>query len=459
MPSPLDYLRRKKNVPSELSTQYWDTVSVWLRERAFFMACVDRAETLQKFRNTIEAVTSGGIGASEARQRMREFLAESGYQAPHGQEGTIKDLSSTQRLKRSIDTNVAMANGWATRQEHLGDILHPAQKLYRFMPARQPRDWETRWENAAKSVNWEGVARNGEMIALTTSPIWKALSRFGQPYPPFDFGSHMSVQLVSLEECININLVEDPKALREEMEAARSSFNEGVEVDASGWSKDICEEIAKQLQGLAELKDGVLRMLDPNGTTVYPPEKLAEVLSDPLPAGIPNLEFQALKDWIEDSSRFDPWTKEEIKIAKKEALSRVINRSECFKSSEFLKRGLCKGSKSELLSLVDELEKKGYYQARPGKVADSWTLSDRAADQYASNTPWQIKLICTKHTSARNLAPLYSVVKPQSSNPTKPLSTEAELLIPGNVRLYIKKIIRENLNPGMRITIYCKEED
>ena len=481
MPSPADYLARKISAPSELRSAEWDTVSVWLRERAFFMASVARAETLQAFRNAIAAVTAGGMGAAEARQRMREFLASSGYQALPGLEGTIKDLASTQRLKVSIDTNVDMAHGWARREENLGDVMHPAQELYRAGFARQPRNWEDRWDEAANAVGWEGVAQNGQMIALTTSPIWVALSRFGLPYPPFDYGSHMSVRLVSLEKCIDIGLVDDPQALRAQMESARSSFNEGVEKDVSSWSKDILAEIEKQLQGLAVLDHGVLRMTDPNGTTPYSSEYLASILSLPLPNGIPHLQLQALRDWMEDSRRFNPLTEEELKslqkrdeevgkedakqekrpkvsLNEKEDFARLIHRIESKESDQTLHRGMGFGGMEKYNSFLREITSKGYYQAKEGRVADSWTLSDRTAESYASAKRWQVKLFCTHHKSAKDLRPLYNVAQPQYKTPGSPLATEAEYLIPGNIRMRILRYKEEDIGGGKRLTLYCEEE-
>lgn len=422
------------------------------------MASVDKAETLQAFRKTIAAVTSGKMGAAEARQRMREWLAAAGYRAPVGLEGTVKDLSSTGRLKKSIDTNVAMAHGWAQREENLGDVMHPAQELYRAAAARVPRDWKARWEEAAAAVGWQGVARDGSLIALTTSPIWVALSRFGQPYPPFDFGSHMRVRLVELGKCMQIGLVSDPRALREEMEAARRSLNEGVQVDARGWGKDIREELERALQGLAEFRDGALRMTDPNGTAPYPPEKLAEVITAPLPGGIPHLQLQALRDWMEDSKRFNG-ERPQVGLNEKEDMARLIARCESTPSTQTLERGMTKKSREEWEKLLEELRQKGYYQAQEGRLADSWSMSDRAAERYAGGSDWQIKLICTRHKSAKDLRPLYRAAQPQSSTPTLPLSTEAEILIPGNVRLKIIKIREENLERGKRVTITCEEED
>ncbi len=457
MPSSQQYFSSKTNIPSELRTREWDTVSAWLRERAFFMASVDKAETLQAFRQTIAAVTSGKMGAAEARQRMREWLAAAGYRAPVGLEGTVKDLSSTGRLKKSIDTNVAMAHGWAQREENLGDVMHPAQELYRAAAARVPRDWKARWEEAAAAVGWQGVARDGSLIALTTSPIWVALSRFGQPYPPFDFGSHMRVRLVGLGKCMQIGLVSDPRAMRGEMEAARRSLNEGVQVDARGWGKDIREELESALQGLAEFRDGALRMTDPNGTAPYPPEKLAEVITAPLPGGIPHLQLQALRDWMEDSKRFNG-ERPQVGLNEKEDMARLIRRCMSKLSTQTLERGISFSTQEKLQDFITDIRENGSYRALPGKVADSWSMSDRTAERYAGDSDWQIKLICTRHKRAKDLRPLYRSVQPQSKTPTMPLSTEAEMLIPGNVRMKITKITEEKTERGKRITVYCEEE-
>ncbi len=379
-----------------------------------------------------------------------------------GLEGTIKDLSSTQRLKVSIDTNVDMARGWMQRCRSMANTTRPAQELYRAWPARQERNWPARWKEAAEAIGWEGVATNGQMIALKTSPIWVALSRFGQPYPPFDYGSHMRVRSVSLETAQDAGLLtteEEYQDARESMEEeSRRSLNENVEVNVQGWSYALLEEIQKQLKGLAVLDHGVLRMTDPNGTTPYSPEKLARIISDPLPNGIPNLQLKALRDWMEDSSRFNG-NRPEVGLNEKEDLARLIARCKSEPSTQILVRGMTKPSQLKLQKFLDDIRQKGYYQANEGKLADSWSMSDRTAERYARGSDWQIKLVCTSHKSAKDLRPLYRVAQPQSKTPTLPLSTEAELLIPGNVRLNVTKITEEPLARGKRVTIICKEEE
>lgn len=175
---------------------------------------------------------------------MRRYLEKIGYKAEPGLEGTIKDRSTVQRMKVSIDTNVAMARGWAQRQEMLGNVLSPGQELYRQRSVRVPRNWAELWENAAAAVGWEGVARGGQMIALVTSPIWVELSAFDNPYPPFDYNSGMWVRPVDFEVCEELGLVsmDDIDALEEEMEAQKESLNADVQARRRryGWSTEGC---------------------------------------------------------------------------------------------------------------------------------------------------------------------------------------------------------------------------
>ncbi len=45
------------------------------------------------------------------------------------------------------------------------------------------------------------------MIALKSDAVWTNLSRFGRPYPPFDYGSGMGVEDVDRDEAIELGLL------------------------------------------------------------------------------------------------------------------------------------------------------------------------------------------------------------------------------------------------------------
>ena len=200
-----------------VDTAGWSKVQAGLRDRAFFSSQVTEAKILHAMRQNVAELVAGGKSPSEVRRDLRAYLDSIGY-APAAQDaGTIKDLYTKARLDVMMKTNADQAKGYAShlRATTAGAILaFPAYELVRVERRKLPRDWGARWAAAAQKVGWEGVARNGAMIALKTSPIWAALSRFGNPFPPFDFNSGMGVRDVKKSVCREIGLLgpnEQPK--------------------------------------------------------------------------------------------------------------------------------------------------------------------------------------------------------------------------------------------------------
>ena len=207
--SPADKILQKALVGSGLDTAGWSKVQAGLRDRAFFSSQVTEAKILYAMRQNVAELVSGGKSPSEVRRDLRAYLYSIGYDAGENR-GTIKDLTTKARLDVMMKTNADQAKGYAShlRATTAGAILaFPAYELVRVERRKLPRDWGARWAAAAQKVGWEGVARNGAMIALKTSPIWAALSRFGNPFPPFDFNSGMGVKDVKKSVCREIGLI------------------------------------------------------------------------------------------------------------------------------------------------------------------------------------------------------------------------------------------------------------
>ncbi|MBQ9343900.1 MAG: hypothetical protein IJT88_01635 [Kiritimatiellae bacterium] len=84
------------------------------------------------------------------------------------------------------------------------------------------------------------------MIALKDDPIWAAISRFGTPWSPFDFGNGMDVQDVDWNEAAELGVLkeDDPPPKMEPKDfnaglAAEVEFDEGSKewkrsIDCSG---------------------------------------------------------------------------------------------------------------------------------------------------------------------------------------------------------------------------------
>lgn len=215
--SPADKILQKALVGSGLDTRGWSTVQAGLRDRAFFSSRVTEAKILHAMRQNVAELVKEGKSPSEVRRDLRAYLGSIGYDPDKGlktgersRHGTIKDLNSKARLDVMMKTNADQAKGYAShlRATTTGAILaFPAYGLVRVERRKLPRDWSARWASAAQKVGWEGVARSGGMIALKTSPIWAALSRFGNPFPPFDFNSGMGVRDVKKSVCREIGLL------------------------------------------------------------------------------------------------------------------------------------------------------------------------------------------------------------------------------------------------------------
>lgn len=241
----LRYLKQKKLMPTHLKSADLEMLQTAVRERALFSARTLWSSYLEKVGSAVERILkpetkeredgskfTDGLDLPRARLELREALKEIGYRAEKGKEGTLEDLSSEKRLNLVVETNVEMAQGygqWTQGQDEAVLDQWPGQELFRAEARKMERDWETRWIEAAQSVRDMNALRvfgeTGRMITRKDSAIWSALSRFGQPYPPFDFQSGMWVRDIDREESEALGLLQPgerlvPKKASFEMEVA-----------------------------------------------------------------------------------------------------------------------------------------------------------------------------------------------------------------------------------------------
>lgn len=208
---PADFILRKALVAAGIPSNEWATVQAGLRNRAFFMSRVTNARILHEARQGVRDLLDEGKSASEIRRDLRRAISLSDRPADGADRGTIKDIFTRRRLDTMIEQNVRQAKGYA---DHLrattgGALLaFPGYELVRVRQSKEPRDWAARWVRAAREVGYAGVnRRSAAMVALKTSPIWVRLSAFGNPFPPFDWGSGMGLDDVERERCEALGLV------------------------------------------------------------------------------------------------------------------------------------------------------------------------------------------------------------------------------------------------------------
>ena len=108
-----------------------------------------------------------------------------------------------ERAETIMDTAKSLFRGRAhydSGKTRGGLAAFPAQELIRVCDSKTPRNWTERWNSAG------GKTCGGRMVALKDDPIWTRISRFGIPWPPFDFGSGMCIRDIDYDEAVKLGL-------------------------------------------------------------------------------------------------------------------------------------------------------------------------------------------------------------------------------------------------------------
>jgi len=201
-----ELILQKALVGSNLDSSQWNQIQAGFRNRAFFSSRVAQVNILAAMRDKVREYSEGETDISKIRMKIREDLQTLKYD-PQGDRGTIHDLFSQARLDVIIKTNVAQARGYMQFAEGMSPgafAAFPAQEFTRIAHRRNQRqDWPQRWAKAG------GKTYGGRMIALKDDPVWERLSVFGNPFPPFDWGSGMGVLDVDRKTAIQLGLVSD----------------------------------------------------------------------------------------------------------------------------------------------------------------------------------------------------------------------------------------------------------
>ncbi len=134
----------------------------------------------------------------------------------------------------------------------------PAQELVRIknfsaVARGTARNWVSRWIEAGGSLYGAG-----RMVALKGDPVWSGISRFGNPYPPFDYNSGMGLRDTSRKEAIAMGVIapDAPPPAVQPLPGVQDDF-----YDLSRFSADLAAAVARSFQGRATILNGVLQWL------------------------------------------------------------------------------------------------------------------------------------------------------------------------------------------------------
>ena len=225
---------------TDLSSGELRAFSSQLKNRSVFSARTTNARYLQKVHEVVGDVLAGKVDMAKARVTLMRELKLLGYDPavgfpqdmatiPPAEKGSLQDLSSFRRINLLLETNVRMARGYAQMlagESSYNKEAYPAWELVRLYirrvergtPESKTAGWQKRWEDAGKAVRWEGASQSA-LVALKNSPIWAAIGdgeggyidTFGNPFPPFAFGSGMAWAAVSREKTIDLGLIAKEK--------------------------------------------------------------------------------------------------------------------------------------------------------------------------------------------------------------------------------------------------------
>lgn len=250
------YRTAQKILPTAAGSAEIAQLGAEIRERALFSARTTNAGYLAKMDRLLTQMVSpasqyaaGGTAIDPAtfRLQMRAELAKLGYEPE--KPGSLQDLGSDARLDLIAKMQLDQAYGYGQHVKAQDpDLLDlwPAQEFVRVESRKVERlDWTRRWLAAGGSLP------GGRMIARKDDSVWTNLSRFGTPYPPFDYMSGMGLRDIRRDEAEQLGVVKrstiikpDDRTFNKDVEAAMPS---GISQALKGALQQLFNVVADKL--------------------------------------------------------------------------------------------------------------------------------------------------------------------------------------------------------------------
>lgn len=247
-------------IGSALASKEWAGVSPALRGLSVFSSRVESVRFLETLKQSLDirarlesgSITGDKPGTSRVMGRdaiIRELKATAQRLGIGGGTQSITDIQSNQRLRLIVDMNETRAyefGRWKAAMREGALDAFPAQEFRRIETREQPRlDWPARWA-AAGGEFYEG----DRMIALKTDPVWARLSKFGTPWPPFDWGSGMGLSDIGRDESDRLGLTKADDEI--EPPPARDLADYPAQASTAGLPREAIDRLVEGLGGKAE---------------------------------------------------------------------------------------------------------------------------------------------------------------------------------------------------------------
>ena len=282
------------------------------------------------------------------------------------------------------------------------------------------------------------------MIAEINSPIWRKISRFDLPYPPFDFNSGMDIEPIRRDEAVRLGVIAQDSVPKPADELP--SMNENLEAKFENASPELKAKISERLQGLAEWNGDTLVFTDPNGTKPYSAAGIVEVLKKPLPDGLYGKDTSsyhqrdAAIEWANNSD----WIKEHPASDQAYHLGRLVNRIIPLDSNIHIWRGMSFGKDKKGQELYQKFKdeiKKGTYER---DAFESYTLEKSVAEKFGEAWVYKVIIEVTSHKSAKDFSEIMKAYR-------RIFADEKEVLFAGKGKMKIQNV--EEKTDGIYLTV------
>lgn len=271
------YARERELMPTALGSAEIRELAAAVRQRSLFMARVTNAEVLQELADQIEALQQGRTNFATAMMKMRQTIAEEGYNPREGFPGdaergvppaepfSLQDVHSHSRTELALRTNLGQAYGFGQRQQgNEPDALYqfPCWELVRVGTREVPRGyiqrkgklvadpankWTERWLRAGGTIYGDE-----RMVARKDDPVWKNLGSseefpdgLDNAYPPFAFNSGMGWLEIDREESVALGIISEDEI---PMPDDGVRFAGPFDVNSDRFDPLLAAELARELQ-------------------------------------------------------------------------------------------------------------------------------------------------------------------------------------------------------------------
>jgi hypothetical protein len=263
-------LRRKRQVTGPFRSDDWAKIPAQLRNAAQFSSGIENARTMAAIQKNLQKAID--TPADESYMDKSKFVSEmrQALKAEPGDSGRMTDIASQRRLELIYDVQTTMAAEFGRYQVGQEPVLldaYPAQELLRIEDRNDKRDWERRWKEAG------GKLYAGRMIARKDSDVWAKISAFGNPFPPFDFGSGMGTEDIDRIEAEELGVI----GRGEQIEPDPPNFTASQEASVKDIPKDISDAFFDQYGDQIEVKNGKVRWKE--GSATIPKEAKGEPIA------------------------------------------------------------------------------------------------------------------------------------------------------------------------------------